>query len=238
MKSKKLLLIYLLLIFYSFSTNFAQNQNPVTDTLRYKSNPNYMLQMAMFDLYKTKQADIIMLGNSLTAGANWNELLGRSNVVGRGIPGDVLQGFYARMNSIYKLKPKIVFICGGLNDIYAWTPTEEIYYNYIRIVTALQARNIIPVIQSTTYSAKDYAKDWGGTPEINLGRNKEVDKLNKLLYEYATRNNIDYIDIVSKMSTRDNFLRPELTWDGIHLNAGGYRIWAKEIEKVLAKYKL
>ncbi|MEW6195179.1 MAG: GDSL-type esterase/lipase family protein [Bacteroidota bacterium] len=228
--------ISFLILFFISIINTAQN-HPAADSLKYKSNPNYILQMRMFDLYKTKQADIVMLGNSLTAGANWAELLGRSNVVGRGITGDILQGFYARMSTVYKLKPKIVFICGGLNDIYAWTPVEDVYYNYIRIVTSLQARNIIPVIQSTTYASRDYAKEWGGTPEVNLGRNKEVDKLNKLLYEYAKKNNIDYIDIVSKMSTRDNYLRPELTWDGVHFNAEGYKIWAREIEKVLTKYK-
>lgn len=214
------------------------------DSLRYKANPNYSLQTAMFDIYKTKQADIVMLGNSLTAGTNWSELLGRTNVVARAIPGDILQGFYARLNYVFRLKPKIVFILGGLNDIYNWTPVEEIYFNYIKIVLALKSRGIIPVIQSTTYAARDYAKDWGGTPEVNASRNREVDKLNKLLEDFAKQNNIDYIDINSKMSTstnkstNDKFLRPELTWDGVHLNAEGYKIWANEVEKVLAKYKL
>ncbi|MBS3945412.1 MAG: hypothetical protein KGZ42_07935, partial [Melioribacter sp.] len=87
------------------------------DTLKYRTNPNYELQTKMFGLYKTSQADIIMLGNSLTAGANWGELLGRSNAVGRGIPGDIIQGYNVRVNDILKLKPKIVFVLGGLNDI-------------------------------------------------------------------------------------------------------------------------
>lgn len=223
----------LILIFHN--TVLSQQKN---DSLRYKANPNYELQTAMFDIYKTKQADIVMLGNSLTAGTNWGELLGRTNVVSRAIPGDILQGFYARLNYVFRLKPKIVFILGGLNDIYNWTPVEDIYFNYIKIIAALQSKGIIPVIQSTTYAARDYAKDWGGTPEVNAGRNREVDKLNKLLSEYAKKNNIDYIDINSKLSTGDKFLRPEFTWDGIHLNAEGYKIWANEVEKILSKYKL
>ena len=179
-----------------------------------------------------------MLGNSLTAGANWNELLGRPNVVGRGIPSDVLQGYYARINPIIQLKPKIVFILGGLNDVYNWTPIDEIYTDYLRVISLLKAKNIIPVIQSTIYAGKEWGKNWGGTSETNAGRNKEVDKLNKLLSDYAKRNNIDYIDLNSKMSTKDNFLRPELTWDGVHLNSAGYRIWVKEVEIVLKKYNL
>jgi lysophospholipase L1-like esterase len=208
------------------------------DTLRYKKNLTYPLQQAMFDIYKTRHADIVMFGNSLTHGAAWNELLGRSNVVERGIPADGLYGYEARLNSIYKLTPKVVFIMGGLNDIYSWTPVEDIFAVYVRILKGLKSKNIIPIIQSTTYAAKNYGKEWGGTPEGNFGRNREVDKLNKLLSDYAKKNNIDYIDINSLTATKDGFLNPDLTFDGIHFKAEAFRIWGREVEKVLTKYKL
>lgn len=226
---------FIIFCLFLSNTTFSQQQR---DSLRYKLNPNFDLQTEMFNIYKTRQADIVMLGNSLTAGANWGELLGRPNVVGRGIPGDITAGYIVRLNNIIQLKPKVVFILGGLNDIYSWIPIEEIFSNYIRIINKLKENKITPVIQSTTYAARDYAKDWGGTPEVNAGRNKEVDKLNRLLIDFAKHNNIDYIDINSKMSTLDNYLRPELSWDGVHLNAEGYKIWAREVEKVLKKYNL
>lgn len=233
--NKQTFLLLPALTLLGFSSLFAQNSK---DTLKYRTNPNYILQQNMFEIYKTRQADIVMLGNSLTAGAFWNELLGRSNVVGRGIPGDVLQGFSARINSIITLKPKIVFVLGGLNDIYGWTPVEDIFSEYVKILQLLKSNDIIPVVQSTVFAGRNWAKDWGGTPEVNSGRNKEVAKLNSLLSDYARKNNIDFIDLNSRMSTRDNFLRPELTWDGVHLNAEGYKIWVREVEKILKKYKL
>lgn len=208
-----------------------------TDTLRYKTNPNYSLQLELYNTYKPRQADIIMLGNSLTHGGVWNELLGRQNVVEMGIPSDVIRGYYARLNYVYRYQPKIVFIMGGLNDIYNWTPVEDIFSVYIRIINELKSRNIIPVIQLTTYSAKNYAKDWGGTPETNANRNREVDKLNKLLSDYAKSNRIDLIDLLPYI-TRGGYLKDELTWDGIHFRAEAYRIWAREVDKVLQKYKL
>lgn len=218
----------------------AQNAKtaPPKDTLRYRTNPNYPLQSAMFDLYKSHQVDIVMFGNSLTHGAAWDELLGRYNVVERGITSDVLYGYEARLGSILKLNPKIVFVMGGLNDIYNWTPVEDIFTVYVRIIKVLKSKKIIPVIQSTTYATKTYGKEYGGTPESNFGRNREVDKLNKLLSDYARKNNLDYIDINTPTAGKDGFLRPELTWDGIHFKADAYRIWAREVEKVLAKYNL
>lgn len=228
----------MLLFITSLSAQNTKSTQPNKDTLRYRINPNYQLQNSMFDLYKPRQADIVMFGNSLTHGAAWNELLGRTNVVERGITSDVLYGYEARLASIYKLNPKIVFIMGGLNDIYNWTPVADIFTIYVRIINALKSKNIIPVIQSTTYSSKNYGKEWGGSPEGNFGRNREVDKLNKLLYDYARKNNLDYIDVNSPTAGKDGFLRPELTWDGIHFKAEAYRIWTREIEKVLAKYNL
>lgn len=239
--AKKYTVILFVTLFILSSEVLPQNNNrlkPAADTARYKKNPSYELQYDLFNLYKTRQADIVMLGNSLTAGANWGELLNRTNVVSRAIPGDILEGFAARMDQVLKLKPKIVFVMGGLNDIYSWIPVDVVYTNYLKILTALKSNGITPVIQLTTYVTRNYAKEWGGTPEVNFGRNREVDKLNKLLSEYARNNNIDVIDLLPSIATRDGYLKPELTWDGVHFKADAYRIWVREVENILRKYKM
>jgi lysophospholipase L1-like esterase len=215
----------------------SQSKISPTDSLRYKANPNYAQQLELYDTYKPRQINIIMLGNSLTHGGVWTELLGRQSVLEMGITSDVLRGYYARLSYVLRYHPKIVFIMGGLNDVYNWTPVEDIFKVYVRIIKELQANNIIPVIQSTTYSAQNYAKELGVKPETNDGRNREVDKLNKLLSDYANVNKIDFINLVP-LVTRGGFLKDELTWDGIHFKARAYKIWAQEIEKVLQKYKL
>jgi lysophospholipase L1-like esterase len=38
--------------------------------------------------------------------------------------------------------------------------------------------------------------------------------------------------------SRGNFLRSELTYDGAHLTAAGYKIWGSEVEQVLKKLGL
>lgn len=224
-------------MFFITVTSFSQTKVALTDSLRYKSNPLYSRQIELYDTYKIRQIDIIMLGNSLTHGGVWTELLGRNNVLEMGITGDVLRGYEARLNYVFRYNPKIVFIMGGLNDLYNWTPVEDVFNVYVRIIKQFRAKNIIPVIQLTTYAAQNYAKDMGVKPETNAGRNREVDKLNKLLVDYAKANKIDYIDLLPSIS-RSGFLKDEYTWDGIHFNAQPYRIWAREIEKVLQKYKL
>lgn len=224
-------------ILLSTSVLFAQQTLQQTDTLRYKKNPLYDRNIDLYKLYKTRQVDIVMFGNSLTQGASWSDLLGRNNVAGMGITSDILRGYLNRLNYVIRYRPKIVFVMGGINDIYNWTPVEEIFSTYLKIIELLKAKNIIPVIQSTTYSARNYAKDWGGTPEGNAGRNREVDKLNKMLSDYAKKNKIDYVDIISQLS-RGGYLKDEITWDGVHFNAEAYKVWVREVEKVLVKYRL
>lgn len=236
MFSKKIHLKIFCFIVLCSSVFFPQQQVQQPDTLRYKKNPLYYRNIDLYKIYKSRQVDIVMFGNSLTYGASWSDLLGRNNVAGMGITSDILRGYLNRVSYVIRYRPKIVFIMGGINDIYNWTPVEEIFPIYVKIIEQLKAKNIIPVIQSTTYAAKNYAKDWGGTPESNAGRNREVDKLNKMLSDYARLNKLDYVDIVSQL-TRGGYLKDEVTWDGVHFNAEAYKIWVREIEKVLVKYK-
>ncbi len=214
--------IYVFCLILISNLSFAQN-----DTTLYTKNPLYQLQMDLYKVYKTKQADIVMLGNSITHGANWNELLGRYNVVERGIPSDVLDGFNARLNTVIDLKPKFVFIMGGINDIYNWIPTDKIFEKYVKLITELKKNNIKPIIQSTLFA--------GAKWKSYSDRNKEVLKLNKLLSDYAKKNLIDFIDLNKKLSSK-NVLIADYTYDGLHLNAKGYEIWAAEVDKILRKY--
>lgn len=197
------------------------------DTTLYLKNPNYQQELSLYDAYKTKQADIVMLGNSITHGANWNELLGRQNVVERGISSDVLDGYLARLNYVILLKPKFVFIMAGINDIYNWLPVEKIFEKYVRLIGELKKNNIKPIIQSTLFAGSKW--------KSYSDRNKEVIKLNKMLSDFAKKNLIEYIDLNKKLSAK-NILIADYTYDGLHLNGKGYAIWATEVDKVLRKY--
>lgn len=204
-----------------------------------QDNPNYKIQIDLYNVYKTKSADIVMFGDSQTKGVDWNELLGRQGIVNRGIPSDVLSGYKKRLDYIIKLNPKVVFIMGGVNDIYNWTPVEEIFNTYKEIVATLMAKNIIVVIQSVIYAGESWGEEWlkVNNPDVkpydvNLGRNKEIDKLNMLLKNFSLSNKILFLDINSRLKS-GNFLNKIYHYDGIHLNARGYKIWGEEIEKAL-----
>lgn len=197
------------------------------DSALYKKNPNFSHETEFYKIYKKKQADIVFLGNSITKGVSWPELLGRDNVAGRGIPSDVLEGFLARTESVINLRPKIVFIMGGINDIYNWLPVETISSQYIKLISEFRDKEIRVVVQSTLF----VSPRWPNAAD----RNREVEKLNTIMQSWCKQNGIEFLDLNPGLS-KNKFLRDELTYDGIHLKAEGYKLWGREIEKLLIKF--
>ncbi|MDH3251877.1 MAG: GDSL-type esterase/lipase family protein [Ignavibacteria bacterium] len=193
------------------------------------SNRNYRLQTELYEVYRTDSATVVMLGNSITFGVQWNELMGRSGIVNRGIGSDVTEGFLHRLEYVYRLHPALCCIMGGINDIYNDIPVDSIFSTYALITRELRGHDITPVIQSTLY----VSPRWKRAAE----KNRDVIALNRLLETYAREEGIDYLDLNDVLSA-DGVLKDEVTYDGVHLNALGYRLWRDRLETMLKKHSL
>lgn len=197
----------------------------------YADNAPYGNYTAIYPLYREKK-DIVMLGNSLVAYASWSELLNRSDVATRGIGGDITAGFIARLDNVVNLKPKIVFIEGGVNDLVKDVPQETIVQNLISIIDTLQKHNIKPVLTTVTLLGEKYKS------KNPIKLNKRIKELNKQIFKLTKDKNINLIDINQYVSN-DFFCKSEyLVKDGIHFTDKTYKIWKQEVEKVLEQENL
>ncbi len=169
-------------------------------------------------------AKIVMLGDSITDGAEWHELFPGVSILNRGISHDTAYGLLKRLDNIIKINPEYVFIMIGVNDITHDRPTEKILNDYIDILKILQSNNITPIMQSTLYVATGYPK----SEKVNIG----VKKLNSALAEYANKNNIVFVNLNDGLSKNET-LRSDLTYDYIHINGNGYQIWKAAISKYI-----
>ena len=225
MKKLTIFLIFVVVSIAAGQDSIITNTTYV-DTPQYLKNPLYHQAVGLYDISKIMQADIVMLGNSNIYGADWGELLGRTNVANRGVTSDVIEGYISRLNYVVTLNPKVVFISGGLNDVYNWIPVETIMNDYIFLIEQLRKRGIIVVVQSTfSVTSKWYSADT---------RNPEIDKLNKLLKDYCKKEAIEFLDLVPFMSRKGAF-REEYTNSWGHINPKGYKIWADQVDRVLKK---
>lgn len=198
------------------------------DTL-YRSNKSYTVQTELHRLYLLQRADVVMLGNSITYGVNWDELMGRRSIVNRGIGGDNTYGMLNRMDYVYSLHPRLCCVMAGINDLYAGIPLDTVFANYKKILAGLRGQKITPVIQSTLLVSAKFKR----AAEMN----PVVARLDSLLEAYARQEKIDYLDL-NRVLAPSGSLREECTFDGLHLTAAGYAPWRAQLEPILKKYGL
>lgn len=169
---------------------------------------------------------VVMFGDSHTAQGKWVELLHRTDVLNSGFGGLVTYHLLGLLQAnVIDKHPQICFVEGGINDIAMGVSLERIEKNYITILETLHKNKIIPVV-TLTFHEQD-----------NPVSQTEVEKLNQFLVDYCRRNGIQWIDMRPILANTKG-LRPEVARDSIHLNEKGYRLWARQIDKVLKTNKI
>ena len=186
--------------------------------------PLYETRAGQFRSFPDSRKDIIFLGNSITAYANWSELLHTNRAKNRGIPGDTTFGVLARLNETIDGKPAKVFILIGINDIGRNIPDSIILKNYKKIIrrikqgspqTRIYIQSLLPVNNSFTPPLPHFNKD-----EHIVWVNHELEKL-------AMNENVGFIDLYSQFTDADKKLDKDYSFDGLHLNDKGYLKWAE-----------
>lgn len=166
------------------------------------------------DKYKT-----VMIGDSITDGGLWNELLNNDLIQNRGIAGDTTDGVLDRLNSVNK-NLKQAFIMIGINDFFQEKSVDYVFSNYLKIIENLQQKGIKVYIQSTLFVGE-------GKP---AKYNEKVEALNEKLKNYAKENNLIFIDL-NKQLAPNKTLKNEFSYDELHLNGKAYKIWTETIKK-------
>lgn len=188
----------------------------------------YQHQVEQFRLQPDAASDIIFLGNSITAGTNWPELLKRNDVHNRGISGDITFGILERLDEITSGAPAKVFLLIGINDISRDIPDEVIINNFHRIVqriktespkTKIYLQTILPVNSEFGKKLRHYNKD------------EHIDVVNTALKKLAAWEKLVLIDLNSGFKDDSGKLKKEFTYDGLHLNAEGYQHWALMLQQ-------
>lgn len=187
-------------------------------------NPDvyYARRATLFDLLPVYSSDIIMLGNSLTDGAEWNELFDNCHVKNRGIVGDIIPGFFERLEPILKGQPRKIFIMGGVNDISHGVSADSIVSAMTQVVTTIQAR--CPKTEIYVQSMLPFNNDvrlW----KLLKGREQVVVDGNKGLESMCQRLGVTFINLYPLFVGENGKMKPEYTNDGLHLMGDAYLIW-------------
>lgn len=168
----------------------------------------------------------VMLGDSLTDGAEWQELFPHVSIANRGINGDSCHGLLKRLDGIVAMHPARAFVMVGNNDILSHRTKADIQADCLGVLDGLSAQGIQPVIQSTLYVGNGVAD----ADYINTG----TEQLNTWLKGQATSRGWTFVDL-NPLLAPQHALNAEWSHDGVHLNGKGYQVWKEAIAGYLSR---
>ncbi|RYY68588.1 MAG: sialate O-acetylesterase [Chitinophagaceae bacterium] len=196
----------------------------------YRPN-NYAQRVANFKSYPNSKKDIIFLGNSITDYTDWNELLQLPRARNRGISGDITFGILERLTEVAEGKPAKVFILIGTNDIARNIPDSVILNNYKRMIEGI--RSASPKTKIYFNTVLPVNKTFPDKAHFN--KDEHIAAVNEGLKKIGEAFNVTVIDIFTPFLDAEKRLDKRYTYDGLHLNAEGYKLWASILRPFVKK---
>lgn len=180
---------------------------------------------------------VVFMGDSITDG--WGHTSDKffpgKPYINRGISGQTTPQMLVRFHpDVIALKPRVVVILAGTNDIAGNTGPESLedIEGNLESMAQLAHANGIRVVLSSVTPVCDYIK-----PQTDRRPPDQILALNAWIKDYCARNGFTYLDYYPAMLDEKKALKKELTFDGLHPNAAGYAIMAplalKAIEAAL-----
>lgn len=225
---KNLRLVFLTIVMTMFSGVFCYAQEDWPNFSRYR-NDNESIKLP-----SAKEKRVVFMGNSITEG--WSnlrpEFFAGKPYVNRGISGQTTPQMLVRFRAdVIKLRPSVVVILAGTNDIAGNTGpvTLEMIVDNIVSMLQLAKANRIKVVLCSVLPVFDYPWKPGLEPADKIIR------LNKLLKEAAKKEGAIYVDLHTSMANEQNGMKPEYSGDGVHPSIAGYAVMEPLVEKALMK---
>ena len=213
---------------------FVVSMNQLTEAQDWANLNRFKDANKKIGLPKEGEKRIVFMGNSITEG--WGniapEFFAGRPYINRGISGQTTPQMLIRFRpDVINLKPAVVVILAGTNDIAGNTgpSTLEMIADNIFSMAEIARANGIKVIISSVIPAFDYPWKTGLKPA------EKIFTLNKMLKEYADKNGHIYLDYYTSMVDERKGLKKELSEDGVHPNAAGYKIMTPLAEEAIAK---
>ncbi len=180
---------------------------------------------------------IVFLGDSLTYGYGvrrnvaWINLLnetGDFEAINKGINGDTTGGMLSRFQSDVKdLKPSIVHIMGGANDVICNATEDDLKPNIMAMVHQAHAYGIKPIVGiAPSGLGGKICDEWSNFTDFK--RVSEVLlRYREWLFKFCKAFGADYIDYHAKINEyMDKKNIESLFFDGLHFSEEGNKLMA------------
>lgn len=160
---------------------------------------------------------VLFVGDSITEGAPLNTMFPNLTVANHGISWDTTEGVALRLKQLTRNTPDRLFLLIGTNDTNYTDDPDRISGNILAITDALA--DAMPTTELYVVSV---------LPRGGPG-NAVITKVNARLQMAAETRPFVYLDLATAMRAPNGEMRPELSYDNLHLNVHGYAVWESEL---------
>ena len=208
--------------------DLVANDTPVVIDSTY-NNGHYSSRLEFFKRMPDQKGEIVFLGNSITEGGKWQELINKKHVVNRGISGDVTYGVIARLDEVLSAKPYKIFLLIGINDMKRGIPNSIIVENIKRIVHITKEKSAATKLYIQSVLPVDEAMLGASYSKIS---NAKVRALNDELKALCEQYKLSFVDLHGVFADSKGQLKKDLSLDGLHLRSASYILWVEQLKKV------
>jgi lysophospholipase L1-like esterase len=187
---------------------------------------------AMLAAPKPGEKRVVFMGDSITEDWKLEDSFPGKPYINRGISGQTSPQMLVRFRQdMIDLKPKVVIILAGTNDIMENTGpmTLEQSGENIASMADLATANKIRVVLCSVLPSFAFAWSPGIEPAPKIAA------MNEWIRKYAAEKGYVYVDFYSAMKDERGGLPPALSEDGVHPLPAGYAIMAPLAEAGIEK---
>lgn len=189
---------------------------------------------------KCSFCQVVLAGDSITEIFNDYELFynwskeNEKAVYNRGISGDtsnrLLERFY---DNVLNICPSNIVLLIGTNDIGLGGKIKDTAQNIKKILIKIreQSKETNVILQAVYPVNKNLSAE--SKAMVGIRSNKKIAELNKLLKPLSNEFNCTWLDLTKKLSDENGNLHKNYCYDGLHLNAKGFEVVAKNIIPLL-----
>jgi lysophospholipase L1-like esterase len=179
---------------------------------------------------------VVFYGDSITDG--WGRRAGTGDFfpgnpyVNRGISGQTTPQMVVRFHQdVVALKPKVVVILAGTNDVAENTGpmTPEMTLDNFRAMAEMAQANGIKVVICAILPAGEFSWHKGLEPAA------KIRTLNEELKAWCVSEGIVWVDYYTPLADASGAMKPGLSFDGVHPTAAGYAIMGPLAEAGIQK---
>ena len=184
----------------------------------------------------TGKPRVVFFGDSITDFWRLNEYFPDSAFINRGIAGQTTGQLLQRIKQdVIELHPEAVLLLAGTNDLARGIPADGIAANY-QTMADLASFNKIKVLFASLTPVSDYHKDQDPSYERTPQRPAAlILSVNEWLQKFCMQRGYSYVDYHAATVDPAGQFKEDLSDDGLHPNAKGYRVMAPLASAALNK---